>query len=147
LSYAIFLAGPSGSGKSTLHADHLSSFARVSSDAYIEAWCKRDGIAYSQGFEKYIGPAQEAFETGITLCQQNDRSYVVDRTNLNEDSRKKVLRLVNPRYKKICIYFPSYNVKVLSERVIARATAGGHSVSDQVIFDILDRYNIPKYNE
>ena len=143
----ILLAGPQGSGKTTFRNTHLNDFFCASTDDLIQAEAIRQGVTYTEVFDSYFNEAQEVYEESIAWYQSRDTSFVIDRTHITEASRKRSLKLINPRYKKIVVYMPAYTPELLMSRIEARTASGGHHVAENYVRDFHARYTIPKYSE
>lgn len=110
---AIILVGLPGTGKSTFRKERLvpslkyrhRSFAIYSTDDYLEEIAVRDGITYSEAFDKRFKEAkkyaQEALDIGISY----GADLIFDQTNLSEAKRKTIIDKLPHTYARSCVYF------------------------------------------
>jgi hypothetical protein len=103
--------------------------------------------AYSEVFESVYPIAEEKYIRAVEDMQSYGSDYVLDRTHLTEQSRKKVLRLIDPRWTKIAVYFPAYTPDVLHQRINARVAAGGHFVGREHTDRMHKDYKLPQETE
>jgi predicted kinase len=140
----IFLSGPPGSGKSTYARQHLSDFILVSKDDIIFREAERVGKTYNEIFSDYSARANEILFAQIKGLVQQKIDFVIDMTNVSEESRKLKLQLIPSYETKIALYFPSYTVDVLETRINKRGT---HSVPREGIQKMHDNYRLPQKTE
>jgi predicted kinase len=142
--YAILLCGPSGTGKSTYVENHLSEFAHLSTDALIIKEAARQGKTYVDIFSDYYPTAEDLFKQKIAYCKERKVGFVIDRTNLTEQSWKRILQQVDSSFTKVAIYFPAYSPEVLMGRIDKRES---HKVPREVVCKQLNDYRLPQKTE
>jgi len=140
------LVGLPGIGKSTWLNEFLNenpNFTVASSDNYIEEKCKQDGITYDEGFSKYIKEADKNYKKDLITLLENGQDIIVDRTNLSDKSRAKILNRVPEGYTKTIVMFDiseEEHNKRLNER-------SGKTLPDKVLQSMKDNYVEPSFNE
>lgn len=117
---AIFLVGLPCSGKSTYLSNRsdLSDYEVLSSDNFIDNKAKEMNKTYDEIFEKTIEEANEHFFSELERCVSEGKNIVIDRTNTNKKSRRKILSKLDG-YEREAIYFDiDYDIvdKRLEER-------------------------------
>lgn len=150
MPYAFILCGPPGSGKSSWLEKNRAALGNppiCNTDTYIDNYAKAQGKTYQECFVELYPDAEKDYIKALATYQYEEKSLVIDRTNATDSSRKKTLALINPRYKKVAIYFPSYSPEVLIARIQKRGELGGHTVPEQAIKDMHRNYLVPRYSE
>ena len=144
---AILLCGPAGSGKSTYARKTFPNFPVLSTDDHINNQAHKLDKAYSEIFDQEYPIAEEKYFRDIEGIQKYSGDFVLDRTHLTEQSRKKILRRIDPKYTKMAVFFPAYTPDILHERINARAANGGHFVARQYTDKMHHDYKLPQETE
>ena len=105
----IMAVGMPGSGKST-YFDKMKNcpFAEISllsTDDFIQAQANFLDKTYSDVFKDTIKEATEVMESRFSDEIENNRSFIVDQTNLTPKKRKSVLAKVPDNYFKLVVVF------------------------------------------
>jgi predicted kinase len=146
--YSLFLSGPPGAGKSTFVREQLPShFITLSLDNIVFREADRAGKTYEEIWKDYIVTAEELFDEQLKQCLNRRLDFIIDKTHLDEKSRKKTLMKIGSDVKKIAIYFPAYTPEVLVSRMEKRAKEGGHMVPLDVVQSMHQRYRLPQKTE
>lgn len=138
----IILVGLPCTGKSTLT---FPGYKKLSSDGFIEEWCKEEGISYSEGFPKFIKSATKAFFDGIKESVKNGEDIVIDRTSLNKKSREKILNLIPSSYYKKVVVMDFWDIDTISdfmERIRPEKVIPYH-----VLENMVETYETPSLDE
>lgn len=130
------LVGVPCSGKSTWTARHLSMVCTpthvASTDAILERFALEDGTSYSEAWATRFKEAESEFKAGIIAAARENMDIIVDRTNMFESARRKVVTLVESstarNYRRIAVNFLAPSDDVLKARLLAREEATGKVV-------------------
>lgn len=146
----ILLIGLPASGKSFWTANFLKKnpdFQVVSSDDIIDQECQKVGLTYNEGFQKFIGYASKEFDRRFREGIEQGQSLIVDRTNMNQKSRKKFLKAASEAgYEKIAVNFQIPDT-VRKNRMKVRFEKTGKSIPDHVIDSMASGYQAPSKEE
>lgn len=146
--YALLLSGPPGAGKSTYVKEELPShFITLSLDDIVFREAARVGKSYEEIWQDYLVTAEELFDLQLKYCLKWRLDFIVDKTHLDERSRKKTLMKIGADVKKLAIYFPAYTPEVLVSRMEKRVSEGGHRVPLDVVQSMHQRYKLPQKTE
>lgn len=140
--HAYIMIGLPGSGKSTHAKKHLHGLPVVSSDNYIETKAQEEGKTYNEVFQKYIKEANRNFWNDIQEHVKKGESFVVDRTNLFVQSRKKVLNAIPDDYEIHAIF-----VNTDSEISRERSNRPGKSIPEHIFQNFVDGMEEPTESE
>lgn len=95
----IIMIGLPGSGKSTYRAKLVEQmiadkrdFYVASTDDYLEDTALRTGHTYNDAFELYLRQAEDIYFSIFAKARARGADLIVDRTNLSESSRAKLIR-------------------------------------------------------
>lgn len=119
----------------------------ASTDDIISQYADAFDKSYTEVFSNYYQSAEAEYLEVIRQFQEDNETFIIDRTHVTEASRKRTLRLIEPHYTKICIYFPSYTVDALMQRITQRSADGGHFVDRKYVEDKVAEYRVPTYTE
>jgi predicted kinase len=140
----VFLCGPPGCGKSTLRESIFKDWLVLSTDDEIKRLASNNGQSYDEAFKELFPIAQKQFDHNLNLWQKENCNFVIDRTNLTKATRQRLLDKINPRYKKIAVYFPEYPPHMLKATIDKRS---GQSIPSDIVKSMSDAYQMPKENE
>ena len=110
----IMLTGMPGCGKSTFRAPYDA--VTISSDDFIEAFARNNGITYNEAWKDCVKTAERAMYARLEQLIAKESSHIVwDQTNLTPASRIAKLNRFNQaggkEYRKISIFFePNYSL-------------------------------------
>ena len=144
MTTATFLIGPPGAGKSTLREMIRAGCMVASSDDFIEHVAKSSGKTYDEVFKTAIDPATTHFNTQVTYAVQHGHDLIVDRTNMNVASRKKVLARIPFEWKKRAIVLMPNDSLKWKERLDGRI---GKKIPHDVITRMMASYERPTQAE
>jgi tRNA uridine 5-carbamoylmethylation protein Kti12 len=145
----ILLVGLPGSGKSTWVKSFLSThsdYVVVSSDDIIDAYAKSIGKTYTEVFSEYMGNAEVEYKIRLMAAIREKKNIIVDRTNLNLKSRRKILSSVPKEYKKVAVVF-STPIDEVKRRLIQREYETGKAIPGYVLDSMIDSYIEPTTSE
>ena len=142
--FIILMCGLPLAGKSTFYKNYLEHYDHVllSTDAYIEKECKKNGLTYNEGFDLYITEACDDLINNLRIAVLHDKNIIVDQTNLNPKSRKKKLRHISEYYHKIAIYLP-----ITIEDSLERNVRPGKTIPESVIRSMSKSIKYPTISE
>ena len=146
--FLIILTGPPGSGKSTVTKilkEVIPSFEVASTDNIIEHLCDQEGITYAEGFTKFIGKATSEYNKKLSEYISNKTNVVVDRTNMNEKGRQKLLNSFSG-YNRYAIAF-ELDDNELNRRNEKRANETGKTIPPHVMESMKESYQRPSVEE
>jgi predicted kinase len=145
----ICLVGLPGSGKSTWMRSFLSknsNYVVISSDDIIEEKCNVAGIAYSEGFDKFIGYATSEMKRRFNEAISNKLNIILDQTNMSIKSRRSKMNNLSDDYEKTAMIFVVPD-PVLKERLDHRAKTTGKVIPEFVMNSMARSYEMPTKNE
>ncbi len=117
------LCGIPYSGKSTFARKDpvLSRLPCLSSDAIILAKAEQQGTTYDQIFFESIKDAEKTFQNQVTAHFKAGKSFVIDRTNSNPDTRRKLCQTAREYdFRAVCIYFEPPSDEEIKKRIAMR---------------------------
>lgn len=144
MTVATFLVGLPASGKSTWRETSRSDSYVASSDDFIEAIARDAKKTYNEVFKEAISPATRHFDHMVFHAIAENKSVIVDRTNLTVDSRRKVLIKIPTSWKKVAIVFKCQDFEVWRDRLMNRP---GKLIPAGVIMSMMSRYQKPTPEE
>lgn len=145
----IVLIGLPGSGKSTFIKNFLSSqdkeFVVMSTDNVIDELCAKEGITYTEGFQKFIGQATARVNQNLKSAINAKKNIIIDQTNMSVKSRKPKLDLA-VGYHKIAVVF-SVDEETLQTRLKNRSEKTGKHIPDFVMDSMKKSFQEPSKSE
>ena len=148
----IMLIGLPGSGKSTYIQQILIDFPEMeyvvlSTDNILMAWAEEEGLNYTQAMQKFgTKKSEKLFKIQIRQALNNRQNIVIDRTNLSQNARRKILSQVPSEYKTKSIVF-EVEPEELKRRLEQRAKETGKVIPERVITQMLGWYTAPTRSE
>lgn len=146
----IMLIGAPASGKSTWTKNFLAGNDRhyviLSTDDLVTQMAADIGLNYTQGFQKFIGPATKQFNADFSAAIRAGENIIMDRTNMSAQARAKFLDRLPPQYRKIAVTFQVDRAE-LDRRLAARAELEGKEIPDHVVNNMLANYDPPTNRE
>lgn len=147
----IMMVGVPGSGKSTDVAfikEHVLPDAVVaSSDAIIEREAAKLGVNYTEAFNAVNQDSvQKEFWNDIQEALDGNKSLIVDRTNLSEQSRKRFMNMVPDYYMRLAFVYRVDDTE-LKNRLQARESATGKHIPDNVMENMKKTFKEPTKSE
>lgn len=152
----IIMVGLPGSGKSTYVKDVLLNtglnYTVCSSDDIIDAKATELNITNTEAFELCSRKETErAFKEKIWAAIDAGDNIIIDRTNLTEKGRSKMISYFNQRkatnYKKIAIVFDMTDLNMIYKRCEDRFKSTGKYISVATFSGMISRYDEVKINE
>lgn len=146
--FVVMVALP-GSGKSTfVNREKTPSTFIFSTDDYIEAHAKVQGKTYSDVFKDTIAHAETHMNAGLATALAQGRDVIVDRTNLTEKGRRRILSSVPKGYQKIAIVIvPPSSEKDKAELSRRLKNRPGKHIPDSVMQSMYASYKEPSKAE
>jgi tRNA uridine 5-carbamoylmethylation protein Kti12 len=145
----IILIGLPGSGKSTFINHYLTKKKALiaSTDNIIELRAKKDGITYSEAFNKYdFKEIDREMRSRIAVASKKNEDIIIDQTNMSDKSRVNKMNLVPKTYVRYAIVFWAHP-EILKDRLEKRAKDTGKFIPDKVINQMLVNYVPPSASE
>ena len=149
----IILIGLPGSWKTTFRDEiapllaERGSHELISSDDQIEALATQLGCTYSEAFAradmKMIDKDLKG-RIGVAIAEQRD--LVIDRTNMSQKTRNKVLARLTRNYYRLGVDF-RVPLATLLERLATRAAATGKHISMETLQFMSSQYQPPAETE
>jgi len=146
----VVLVGLPGSGKSTWTQKKIASsehnYVIVSSDDEIERLAAKDGLNYTQGFDKYVGQATAIMKQKFREAVNNNESIIWDQTNMTPKKRRGILQQIPSNYKKVAVVF-EIDDEELNRRLDNRSKTTGKTIPPHVIKSMAQSYIPPTKSE
>lgn len=137
------LIGPPCSGKSTWIKKFLNGnkeeYVIISSDDHVERLAAKNGLNYSQAWEKFIGQATSMMKQEFVDAKRDNKNIIVDQTNMSKKKRKSLLQGLDS-YHKIAVVFDC-DTKTLLKRNEERAKSTGKNIPPNVIESFLNKFD------
>ncbi len=147
MSEVILLIGAPGSGKSTWAKNNSDNYFIASTDNIIEQWGKEVGMKYHEAFEHFdFNKANTKMNKEIKQAVKDNKSVIIDRTNMTVKGRAKFLKMFPSSYKKIAVVFEN-DYETLKARLIKREKETGKHVPAFVLTNMLNNYQQPTKEE
>ncbi len=146
--YIWLAVGLPASGKSTWAENNLSGKTTsdiivLGTDQLIDMYAALRSTTYDEVFRDYIDTATTLFFDQFRNELKNERNIFIDRTNLNEKSRKRILNMVPKDYHKIAIVFDCSD-GVRDQRLASRP---GKTIPNGVIDSMKLNFKYPTLDE
>jgi len=149
-----FLVGPPGVGKSTYLNNTLlpsGDYYVASTDNIIESRGKELGMNYTEAFnhfkDVFKSVIEKSFIQGIMQAINERQDVIVDRTNMTDKGRYKILRLFPADYLKIAIVFNFSDMEKLQNQLKKREKEEGKVISDSIVYKMIKSYVEPTVRE
>jgi len=146
-----FLIGCPGSGKSTYVKEVLmpsGDYFVASSDDIITKKGAHIGMNYNKAFNHFnFKDIEKEFRTNINKAINERLDIIIDRTNMNDKGRYKLLRLFPKDYIKIAIVFDFKDTEKIKTQLAKREKEEGKYISDVILYKMIKSYVEPTSNE
>lgn len=146
----IMMVGAPCSGKSTYIDQFLENSDKkwfvVSSDNIIMEWANKEGLSYSDGFNKFAKKAMSEMNRRFKEAIKNGDNIIHDQTNMTVNSRRKKLCQVPKGYERTVVAF-EIDYGALMERSEQRKVETGKYVPVKVVDNMLEMYVRPIKSE
>ncbi len=146
-----FLIGPTGVGKSTYVNSVLlpnGDYYVASTDNIITQKGAALGMGYNEAFNHFnFKEMEKLFKLGIIEAINERRDLIIDRTNMSDKGRFKLLRLFPADYMKIAIVFNFHDMERLKAQLLKREKEEGKVISDSIVYKMIKSYVEPTKNE
>lgn len=141
----IMFVGLPASGKSTWRSDMpLDGYEQLSTDDLIEAHAKTVGLTYDQVFKDYMKTADMRFWNQVEDAIRNKRDFVVDRTNLNAKTRRRILgRLTHDYTRTAIVFLPPVSTSDKAEHRNRLISREGKNIPAYVIETMTESFELP----
>jgi predicted kinase len=141
---AIFLVGIPTAGKSTFASNpKYRDYTRVSSDDILQEIAKERQQSYNTVFKGNIRFAQIAMMKVLRKAIEEDKSIIIDQTNLTKKSRREKIKLIPPHYKKTAVYF----IVDLETALKRNTQRPGKVIPPEVLERMIKEYELPTLEE
>ena len=148
-TFMMLIGGP-GSGKSTWIKKFVSgkkNWVILSTDEVFEEWGKKEGLNYSEAFNKFkFKDVNAEFNKRLRKAFEEKKNVVWDQTNMTPKSRRGKLNNVPKDYKKVAVAF-EVDDKEVDKRLVAREANSGKSIPSHVVASMRKSYNPPTKQE
>jgi predicted kinase len=115
--------------------DHI----RISSDYYIEEYAESQNKSYSEVFQEFIGEATKKANNDLREALKAKQDIVVDKTNLTEKSRKKILSQVPKEYRKVSVLMMHEPLTMINRMHMRINGLGDKTLSEKVLVEQFNR--------
>lgn len=144
---AIFLVGPPGSGKSTWLKENRIDQVVISTDDILEAWGAELGLNYSEAFrEADLKNIEQQMYANLEKSVSVDCNIIIDRTNMSQKVRAKILRRIPEYYAKFAIVFIVTRDELTRRLENREATTGKH-IPAFVVENMVLSFEMPTTDE
>ena len=142
--HCIMLVGAPASGKSSWILNNNQNHVIISTDNILEEWASKRGMTYSQAWkEADLKKIEKQMKEEFHAALEAEQNIIIDRTNMSKKSRNKFLCHIPDNYWSYSIIFEVPREE-LNRRLLLRP---GKHISDEVMDDILKRYEEPTNEE
>lgn len=148
----IMLIGLPASGKTTWREQRLVNSVEplpvvISQDDLVEAYAKQHGLTYTEAFAKAdLKAFERQVKQDFAQAIAENRSVILDRTNLSIKSRRAFRAMVPAHYTRIAVAF-EIDPLVQEDRLDRRAAATGKMIPMRVIRQMRASYQRPSHEE
>ena len=142
----ILMVGLPGSGKSTFVRSYLKEnpgMQVVSTDDTIEDMARAAGKTYNDMWRDNITEAEKEFYKRIGLYVADNKSFIVDRTNLTVKTRARILNLIPRHYTKVA-HVVEVDEHIRQQRLKSRI---GKDIPSAVDINMLRNWSVPSVSE
>lgn len=138
-----------GSGKSTfVNREKTPETFIFSTDDYIESRAKEQGKTYSDIFKDTIAQAEMYMSAGLQSALSKGKDVIVDRTNLTEKGRRRILSGVPKDYEKIAILIvPPETIRDWAELNLRLGNRPGKHIPEHIMKSMIASYKEPSLAE
>ena len=139
------LIGVPGAGKSTWikNQDWAKDMPVISTDNFVEAYAKEQGMTYNEVFKDYMPIAVKLMVNQALICQANNLDVIWDQTSTTWASRKRKFNTL-PKYEHIAVVFRTPDFEELDRRLKSRP---GKNIPDHVMRSMIDGFVMPTEDE
>ncbi len=139
------MIGVPGVGKSTWIKNNVFNDSVIlSTDDLIEIAAQESGLTYNEVFEDNIENATKKFFDSIKFHVSKENSIIIDKTNLNIKSRKRILNLIPDTYKKVAIVINCSDPFIHATRLMSRK---GKIIPEHVFDSMIKSFQPPTLEE
>lgn len=139
------LIGPPAAGKSTWCYNHNGYGHIISSDDVIEEVAEAFNLTYSECFSTLVDFANMIFWKRLSHISNLGEDFIVDRTNMSIQSRKKIIDIVKQHgYAVNAVVFPAPEKTEWNRRLASRP---GKTIPDYVITNMMKSFQFPSLEE
>jgi len=134
--------GLPGSGKSTW-ARLQDDTVVVSTDEIFDEYAERDGITYTEAFNKYsFSQVEKEMKSRMNKAFAEDKNVILDQTNMTIKSRSKKLKDVPKHYTTRAVVFELDDTE-LFKRLRRRAMLTGKEIPPAAVYRFKKSYEPP----
>lgn len=148
---AIILVGLPANGKSYIRnklVEDMENYHIYSTDDVIEEFCAKDGMTYSQGFNKHMTNASKEAEKRLTKAISDNKNIVWDQTNLGKKKRNRILKRLSKKYDVECYcVLPASNEAQETEIANRLLNRPGKTIPDDIYARMRRDYEIVSLEE
>jgi predicted kinase len=139
------LVGVPGSGKSTWiqNQEWAKDCVVVSTDAFVDAYAKEQGLTYNEVFNDYMHKAVILMAKQVVEAREAGKDIIWDQTSVSEKSRTKKFNML-PDYEHIAVVFATPEKAELDRRLASRP---GKNIPDGVMRSMIANFDMPSENE
>lgn len=139
------LIGVPGAGKSTWikNQDWAKDMPVISTDNFVEAYAKEQGMTYNEVFKDYMPIAVKLMVNQAKICEANGLDVIWDQTSVSITSRKKKFNTL-PGYEHIAVVFRTPPRDELDVRLSGRP---GKHIPKNVVDSMIASWEEPTEEE
>ncbi|MFZ1301868.1 MAG: ATP-binding protein [Candidatus Microsaccharimonas sp.] len=149
MPHCIILCGMPASGKSTWRNEiTLKGYEVLSTDDLIEEYARSIGKTYDEVFTAYISVAEDRFWSSLELAVTEKRNIIVDRTNINQKARRRILARLTKDYTKTAVAFiPPDRQSDYDEHMRRLDNRPGKTIPKHVLLSMQANFQVPTEEE